>query len=64
MEPEKTPETTTPPPPPEGPKEEEKPPYRPYSKKTRLLAWLGVAFMVVLVILYTYSFASGSILWW
>ena len=33
-----------------------------YSKKTRALAWLGVAFMVFLVIMYTYSLASGKIM--
>ena len=33
-----------------------------YSKKARALAWLGVAFMVFLVIMYTYSLASGKIM--
>ena len=32
------------------------------SRKARLLAWAGVAFMVFLVIMYTYSLASGAIL--
>lgn len=40
----------------------EKKPYEPYSKKTRLLAWVGIAFMVFLVIMYTYAFSSGVIL--
>ncbi len=40
----------------------EKKPYEPYSKKTRLLAWIGIAFMVFLVIMYTYAFSSGVIL--
>ena len=33
-----------------------------YSKKARALAWLGVAFMVFLVLMYTYSLASGKIM--
>lgn len=41
-----------------GPREPEKG----YSRKARLLAWVGVAFMVFLVIMYTYSLASGAIL--
>lgn len=41
---------------------EEKKPYQPYSKKTRLLAWIGIVFMVFLVIMYTYAFSSGVIL--
>jgi hypothetical protein len=41
-----------------GPQEPEKG----YSRKARLLAWAGVAFMVFLVIMYTYSLASGAIL--
>ena len=40
-----------------GPQEPEKG----YSRKARLLAWVGVAFMVFLVIMYTYSLASGAI---
>lgn len=33
-----------------------------YSRRARILAWLGVAFMVFLVIMYTYSLASGKIM--
>ena len=41
----------------------QKPPeHRPYSRKARVLAWVGVAFMVFLVIMYTYSLASGKIM--
>lgn len=42
-------------PPPQEPK-------KPYSRKQRILAWIGVAFMVFLVIMYTYSLASGKIM--
>ncbi len=60
MEPEKRPEEETE----QMEPHEEKKPYEPYSKKTRLLAWGGVAFMVFLVIMYTYSLASGKIMAW
>ena len=40
----------------------EKKPYKPYSRKARLLAWVGIAFMVFLVLMYTYAFSSGIIL--
>lgn len=43
-------------------KKESKPPYQPYSRKARLWAWVGIAFMVFLVIMYTYAFSSGIIL--
>ena len=43
-------------------REETKPPYKPYSRKARLWAWVGIAFMVFLVIMYTYAFSSGIIL--
>ena len=43
---------------------EEKPPYKPYSRKTRIKAWIGVAFMIFLVLMYTYSLASGKIMEW
>ncbi len=64
MEPE---QNTTPSPTPEEPTgqeptREDKPAYEPYKKSTRINAWLGVAFMVFLVIMYTYAFASGKIL--
>lgn len=41
---------------------QERPPSKPYSRKARILAWIGVAFMVFLVIMYTYSLASGKIM--
>lgn len=71
MEPEKRPEDLTSPTPQEeaahSPAEEtppqpEKKPYKPYSRKARLWAWVGIAFMVFLTIMYAYAFASGSIL--
>lgn len=40
----------------------EKEPYKPYSTKTRIMAWIGVVFMVFLVLMYAYVFASGKIL--
>lgn len=40
----------------------EKKPYKPYSRKARMWAWIGIAFMIFLTIMYAYSFASGSIL--
>ena len=43
-------------------KDPDKPPYQPYSRKARLWAWVGIAFMVFLVIMYTYAFSSGIIL--
>lgn len=64
MEPE---QNTTPSPTPEEPTgqeptREDKPTHEPYKKSTRIKAWLGVALMVFLVIMYTYAFASGKIL--
>ena len=44
--------------------EQEKPSYIPASKKKRIAAWIGVIFMVFLVIMYTYSIATGAFLWW
>ena len=44
------------------PPQPEKKPYKPYSRKARLWAWVGIAFMVFLTIMYAYAFASGSIL--
>lgn len=41
---------------------QERQPSKPYSRKARILAWIGVAFMVFLVIMYTYSLASGKIM--
>ena len=57
MEPEKRKEPAEASPPPA-----EKEPYRPYSRSTRIKAWIGIAFMVFLVIMYTYAFASGKIM--
>lgn len=59
MEPEKNiPESDT-----EHAKETEQQPFRSsYSRGTRIRAWLGVAFMIFLVIMYTYSLASGKIM--
>lgn len=71
MEPEKRPEDLTSPTPQEEaapsapeetPPQPEKKPYKPYSRKARLWAWVGIAFMVFLTIMYAYAFASGSIL--
>ena len=70
MEPEKRPEDLTSPTPQEAapsPRrgdapQPEKKPYKPYSRKARLWAWVGIAFMVFLTIMYAYAFASGSIL--
>lgn len=39
-------------------------PYTPASKNTRIAAWIGVILMVILVIAYTYSLATGSFLNW
>lgn len=49
---------------PEQMQEPEKPSYTPASKKKRIAAWIGVVFMVLLVLMYTYSIATGAILWW
>ena len=64
MEPEKRPEDLTSPTPQEkaAPSPAEEKPYKPYSRKARLWAWVGIAFMVFLTIMYAYAFASGSIL--
>lgn len=64
MEPEQntTPSHTPEEPTGQEPTREDKPAYEPYKKSTRIKAWLGVAFMVFLVIMYTYAFASGKIL--
>lgn len=72
MEPEKQNQTPAPgqdpdpsqeglPPAENGPAPEKKP-WKPYSRKARLLAWVGIVFMVFLVIMYTYAFSSGIIL--
>ena len=71
MEPEKRPEDLTSPTPPRGggpsprrgdaPQPGEEALQTP-SRKARLWAWVGIAFMVFLTIMYAYAFASGSIL--
>ncbi len=38
--------------------------YKPASKKKRIAAWVGVILMVLLVLMYCYSMATGSILAW
>ena len=42
----------------------EKEPYIPASKGKRIAAWIGVFLMILLVIMYTYSIATGEILNW
>ena len=37
---------------------------KPYDRKTRAWAWVGVVFMVFLTIMYFYVFFSGKILLW
>ena len=37
---------------------------KPYDRKTRAWAWVGVAFMVFLTIMYFYVFFSGKSLLW
>lgn len=44
--------------------EQGKPSYTPASKSKRIAAWIGVVFMVLLVILYSYSIATGAFLNW
>lgn len=39
-------------------------PSKPYSRRARALAWLGIAFMVFLTIMYYYVFASGQVINW
>ena len=40
------------------------PSYTPASRSKRIVAWIGVIVMVILVIVYSYSIATGSFLWW
>lgn len=42
----------------------QKEPYVPASKKKRIAAWIGVILMVLLIILYSYSLATGAFLKW
>ena len=44
--------------------EPEKPSYTPASKSRRVAAWIGIILMVLLVILYSYSLATGAFLQW
>ena len=44
--------------------QKEREPYTPAPLSKRVAAWIGVIAMVILVILYTYSIATGSILKW
>jgi hypothetical protein len=38
--------------------------YVPASKGKRIAAWIGVIFMVALVLIYSYSLATGAFLLW
>ncbi len=44
--------------------EPKKEPYIPASKGKRIAAWIGVILMILLVIMYSYSIATGEILKW
>ncbi len=44
--------------------EQQKPSFTPASRSKRIAAWAGVVFMVLLVILYSYSLATGAFLNW
>ena len=46
------------------PQEPKKEPYIPASKGKRIAAWIGVILMVFLVIMYSYSLATGAFLNW
>ena len=48
----------------QGTEEPQKEPYTPASKKKRIAAWIGVIFMIFLIIMYTYSMATGAFLNW
>ena len=37
---------------------------KPYDRKNRAWAWVGIAFMVFLTIMYFYVFYSGKIMLW
>ena len=47
---------------PKTPLPDQPPEKKRYSRKARVLAWIGVALMVFLVLMYTYSLASGKIM--
>jgi hypothetical protein len=38
--------------------------YVPASRGKRIAAWIGVIFMVALVLIYSYSIATGAFLLW
>ena len=42
------------------PREDPKPSYQPASPVKRALAWMGVVYMVILVLLTTYNLATGE----
>ena len=44
--------------------ENREPNYKPYDKKTRIKAWIGVAAMIALTLGYFYVFYSGQIINW
>lgn len=44
--------------------EPEKPSYTPASRRKRIAAWIGIIFMVLLVLLYSYSLSTGAFLNW
>ena len=48
----------------EEPTQEEQTSWEPASKRTRIFALIGALFMVILVLLYTYSLATGKIFAW
>ena len=48
----------------ELPEEEQKPHFTPASRSKRIAAWIGIVLMVLLVIMYTYSLATGAFLKW
>ncbi|MGM9606173.1 MAG: hypothetical protein ACI3XJ_01570 [Oscillospiraceae bacterium] len=45
-------------------KVEEKTPFTPASRSKRIAAWIGIILMVFLVIMYSYSIATGAFLNW
>lgn len=47
---------------PQQPEEQE--PYIPASRSKRVAAWIALIGMVILVLLYTYSIATGAFLLW
>ena len=44
--------------------ENRQPNYKPYDKKTRIKAWIGIAAMIALTLGYFYVFYSGQIINW